>query len=161
MESQPRVLLIKGWDDLVRLQTVLGRTTNKDAERQRMARFGAPQRGSLNREFGALPHHTLRLHQLPDDLPQPRWDSVLRELSVGSVIIKRFKQPAPNQELILATFEEQGWPTKVDDPLPPHAALVSKQRLRATIRSMNHRQSRDLIHFFGDGTGTAIRWELS
>ena len=48
----------------------------------------------------------------------------------------------------------------VDDPLPPRAELASKQRLRATIRSLNLRQQQDGVRFVGDGTGTAIRWKL-
>ena len=105
-------------------------------------------------------HNVNQENRGQDNSSHPRWDRVLRELSMGPLLIKRFLQPAPNQELILATFDEQGWPRKVDDPLPPHPELVSKQRLRATIRSLNLRQRHDLIQFFGDGTGTAIRWQL-
>jgi len=62
--------------------------------------------------------------------------------------------------MILTTFEEEKWPPKVDDPLPPHAEIDAKQRLHDTIKSLNRGQKRKLIRFRGDGTGQGIRWEL-
>src|SRR5262249_31861554 len=69
-----------------------------------------------------------------DDRPQaaklvPRWDGERRELWVGNVLVKRFTQPADNQELLLAAFEEEGWPPCLDDPLPPQGDLDPKRRL--------------------------------
>ena len=46
----------------------------------------------------------------------PRWDEVRRELAVDGQIVKRFRLPAPNQEAVLAAFEEEGWPPRVFDP---------------------------------------------
>jgi hypothetical protein len=34
-------------------------------------------------------------------------------------VVKEFKLPAPNQETILTAFQEEGWPPRIDDPLPP------------------------------------------
>ena len=44
-------------------------------------------------------------------------DSVTKR--VGDRVVKQFRVPAGNQELILAAFEEMGWPPHIDDPLPP------------------------------------------
>ena len=65
----------------------------------------------------------------------PTWDRDRQELRLGDEIIKCFKTPAPNQELILAAFEEEGWPVHIDDPLPPHPEQDPRRRA-CTIRSI-------------------------
>ena len=89
----------------------------------------------------------------------PKWDRDRHELRVGSVLVKDFKVPSPNQETILAAFEEEKWPPRVDDPLPPHPELNSKRRLHDTIKSLNRNQKNRKIRFMGDGTGEGVRWE--
>jgi hypothetical protein len=89
----------------------------------------------------------------------PKWDRDRQELRIGSIVIKRFKVPAANQEAILAAFEEEGWPTRIDDPLPPHREQAPKRRLQETIKSLNRNQKRSLLRFLGDGSGQGVRWE--
>lgn len=91
---------------------------------------------------------------------RPRWDRERQELRVGDVIVKQFKVPAANQERILAAFEEDGWPVRIDDPLPPASDQEPKRRLHDTINSLNRNQKRHLLRFIGDGTGQGIRWEF-
>ncbi len=90
----------------------------------------------------------------------PKWDKERQELRLGDVIVKQFKVPAPNQETILAAFEEEGWPPRIDDPLPPHADQDSKRRLHDTITTLNRHQRHPAIRFLGDGSGQGVRWEL-
>jgi len=90
----------------------------------------------------------------------PTWDCDRQELRLGSQVVKEFRLHSPNQSMILTAFEEEGWPPKVDDPLPPHAEIDAKQRLHDTIKSLNRGQKLKLIRFRGDGTGQGIRWEL-
>lgn len=94
----------------------------------------------------------------PDSLV-PRWDSDLREFQYGGSIVKRFRTPSPNQETILAAFEEEGWPTRIDDPLPGAPEIDPKQRLHDTIKSLNRNQLDRRVRFRGDGTGEGVRWE--
>jgi hypothetical protein len=89
----------------------------------------------------------------------PCWDRNRLELRWEDVIVKQFKVPAPNQELILTVFQELGWPTQIDDPLPPHPEHDPKRRLHDTINSLNRSRKNALIHFSGNGKGQAIRWE--
>ena len=93
--------------------------------------------------------------------PLPNWHRDRRELRIGHLVVKQFKVHAPNQETILAAFEEEGWPFRIDDPLPPHADQDSKRRLHDTINKLNRHQKQSLIHFRGDGTGRGICWELN
>jgi hypothetical protein len=88
-------------------------------------------------------------------VPGPHWDAELRELRLGSRIVKEFKQPAPNQETILAAFEEDGWPARIDNPLPGPDA---KQKLHDTITRLNRHQRQPLLHFHADNNGQGVRW---
>ncbi|HEY4312716.1 MAG TPA: hypothetical protein VGN12_24920 [Pirellulales bacterium] len=100
---------------------------------------------------------------LPDcvqTLPTPRWDGERRELTLGEMIIKSFRVPARNQELLLAAFEEQNWPHGIDDPLVPVPDQDPKERLKAAIRCLNRNQRAKLIRFRGNGNGKRIYWEL-
>ena len=78
----------------------------------------------------------------------------------GGVLVKRFRAPAPNQQLVLEAFEEEGWPPRVDDPLPMHSERAPKRALHDTIHSLNARQHNPLLRFSGDGSGEGVRWRL-
>ena len=95
------------------------------------------------------------------DAARPRWDPERQELRVGDRLVKQFKVPAANQERILAAFEEEGWPIRIDDPLPPATEQDPKRRLHDTINSLNRNQKCHGLRFLGDGTGQGVRWELA
>ncbi|MGF1583445.1 MAG: hypothetical protein ACFCD0_29345 [Gemmataceae bacterium] len=106
----------------------------------------------------------------PEDLPsngrldppstnrQPHWDAERKELRVGTKVVKVLKWPAPNQETVLAVFEEEGWPARIDDPLPGVAEQDPKRRLHDTIKCLNRSHKAKVIHFRGDGTGEGVIW---
>jgi hypothetical protein len=79
----------------------------------------------------------------------PAWDETARCLRFRGVVCKRYKQPAPDQERVLATFQEDGWPDAVDDPLPPG-------KLVQTVESLNKRLA--YIRFGLNGAGTGVCW---
>ncbi len=88
----------------------------------------------------------------------PHWDTTSRTLWFGATLIKEFKVPAKNQELILAAFEEQNWPEGIDDPLPPAPGIESKRRLHDTIIRLNRSHKKRLMRFGGNGNGLAVKW---
>lgn len=88
----------------------------------------------------------------------PAWNPTSRTLHLGGMLVKEFKVPAGNQEIVLSAFEEEGWPPHIDDPLPPAPGLDAKRRLHHTIQRLNQNQKSRLIHFFGNGNGRAVRW---
>jgi hypothetical protein len=90
----------------------------------------------------------------------PVWEPCRSELRVGSYLVKRFRCPAPNQQAILEAFERAGWPSRVDDPLPPAAEQCPKRRLHDAIKCLNRRQVHAVLRFFGDGSGKGVLWEL-
>jgi len=89
----------------------------------------------------------------------PHWDSDRRELRICGVLVKQFKLPSSNQEAILDAFEEEAWPIRIDDPLPPRSEMNSKRRLHDTIKSLNRHQKSRSLRFLGDGRGEGVRWE--
>jgi hypothetical protein len=88
----------------------------------------------------------------------PHWDAATRKLWFGKDLIKQFKVPAKNQELVLAAFEEDGWPPCTDDPLPPQDGIDSKSRLHDTIIRLNRSHKTKRIRFHGNGNGLAVHW---
>jgi hypothetical protein len=89
----------------------------------------------------------------------PRWDELRRELLVDGQIVKRFRVPAPNQAAVLAAFEEESWPSRIFDPLPPQGDVSPKRRLHETIKALNGCRLARVIRFGGDGTGQGVLWE--
>lgn len=94
------------------------------------------------------------------DAQKPHWDLIRRELTLNGVIVKRFRVPARNQELILCAFEEQAWPQHIDDPLPVGDDIDPHTRLHDALNRLNRRQTHPLIRFRGNGNGTGVWWEL-
>lgn len=95
----------------------------------------------------------------PEDVTVPMWDKDRRLLRFRDRLIKQFKVPAPNQEVVLVAFQEEGWAVRIDDPLPMAAAIDPKRRLHDTINSLNRNQRVPLLRFYGDGSGEAVCWE--
>jgi hypothetical protein len=96
----------------------------------------------------------------PDDVC-PCWNAHRRELTLGRKLVKKFRQPAKNQELILRVFEEEGWPESIDDPLPGSAEIRPGDRLHNAVQRLNTDQRDAHIIFERDGTGGGIHWRRS
>lgn len=94
----------------------------------------------------------------PDSLPH--WDHLRKELRMSGEIVKRFRWPAPNQELVIEVFSEEGWPARIVDPLPPEFGVDPKRRLGDTIKGLNRNHENMIIRFRGDGTGEGVLWDF-
>ncbi len=90
----------------------------------------------------------------------PSYDRSQRIFKWGRTVLKCFRQPSGNQERLLLAAEEMGWCEWFDDPLPRVPATNPKHRLHDTIKDLNRRQFRNLVHFKGDGTGTRVGWDF-
>ncbi|MEE8451959.1 MAG: hypothetical protein V3R99_08590 [Thermoguttaceae bacterium] len=112
-----------------------------------------------SRNGPALPGHDSGRPEMPQKVV-PNWNHDLAELHLGDQLVKRFRVPAVNQEKILAAFEEERWPVRVDDPLPPRPDQLPKRRLHDTINALNRNQKFPLIRFLGDGRGEGVRWHV-
>jgi hypothetical protein len=83
----------------------------------------------------------------------PRWDCELRQLWFSGSLIREYRVPSPNQELILAAFQELMWPAHIDDPLPPVPGVETRKRLHDTIVRLNRHHQHRRIRFRGNGGG--------
>ena len=92
-------------------------------------------------------------------LDLPEWVHSRRELRFRQTVVKRFRSPAPNQELLLIAFQEEGWPHQIDDPLIPTSDQAPKPRLTATVKSLNRKQLVPLLRFHVGGNGVQVSWE--
>jgi len=86
-------------------------------------------------------------------------DDGRRELRWGEEVAKVFRTYAGEQECILNKFEEEGWKTRIDNPLELRAGRNPKKHLRDVIFRLNRHQVKPLICFYSDGNGTGVRWE--
>ena len=136
------------------IRTAIARFSLRSRESSLAARQSA-LRAFVETDETEINLHTIRAE--PKLLPV--WDRDRQELRVGNQVVKHFKVPAPNQELVLSVFQEEGWPIRIDDPLPPQVNQTQKRRLHDTINSLN-RQKISLIRFAGDGKGTGVLWEF-
>ena len=125
------------------------------------AREFREKNGSRHRAEGrsATEQPVLALVHPPKPLA-PKWDRDRQELRVGSIVVKRFTIPAAGQAAILAAFEEQNWPSRIDNPLVSLAESSSCPRLQEVIDGLNRNKKQPLIRFCLDGSGNAVSWEL-
>ncbi len=88
----------------------------------------------------------------------PVWNQDTGELRFGDQVVRRVRSRtrADNIVRILDAFQEDGWPDRIDDPLPGGS---DSQRLREAVRTLN--QDLERIRFRADGTGTGIAWETA
>ena len=119
--------------------------------------------GSNGRTSGSNHRHDGRLSKqagstVPGQSETPYWNPDGRALYFQNVLIKQFKVPATNQELILNCFEEVHWPERIDDPLPVTEDIERVDRLRQTIVSLNRNRKSRVLRFFGDGKSEGVRW---
>jgi hypothetical protein len=93
--------------------------------------------------------------------PKPTWDRDRQQLRLGKAIVKQFKVPAASQEAVLAAFQEEDWPERIDNPLSHKSDQDPKCRLRDTINSLNRNQKRPLVRFRCDRSGQGVCWEFT
>jgi hypothetical protein len=93
----------------------------------------------------------------PTGEPVPHWDEERRQLLYQGLVVKEYRGRAGNQERLLAVFEKEGWPPRVEDPLPLAEGIDAPTRLRDTVRRLNRRQRHALLRFRTDGRG-GILW---
>ena len=85
--------------------------------------------------------------------PRPRWDGENFRLKMGEQVARTLKPSATNCIAILAEFEEEGWPERINDPLPLGR---DPERLSNTLRTLN--KGAVGIRFSAGGDGESITW---
>jgi hypothetical protein len=91
-------------------------------------------------------------------LAVPHWDNALRKLWYRNTLVKWFRVPAESQETILAAFQEENWPPRIDDPLGYVHGQDPHERLHEAVKGLNRGQVQRLLEFHRDGTGEGVMW---
>ncbi|HEV3436966.1 MAG TPA: hypothetical protein VG122_06385 [Gemmata sp.] len=154
-EANPRFVIV-GEPELSPSEVV---TTGEQIQRLRSSVVGTPTlQERYLREYWHLIQPILdRIDSSPSTpdhttpREKPHWDATARVLYYLGQECKRFKKNAPDQEKILAAFEEEGWPEAIDDPLPGN-------KLARTVESLNDRLHH--IKFRLNGAGRGVCWQL-
>jgi hypothetical protein len=84
----------------------------------------------------------------------PVWNDSAGELRLNGELVREVVPRAKNVRLILNAFQEDGWPIRVDSPLPGGR---NSRALREAVRNLKDRITR--IEFFCDGKGEGVRWQ--
>src|SRR4051812_16934362 len=108
-------------------------------------------------EGGLTPSGRLLMVLLAGREARPRYDAASRELRWRGRLVKRLERAGSNQLPVLLEFERQGWPARIDDPLPPDRGTDAKVRLRETVNSLNDRHKYHGIRFMVIDGG--VGWE--
>jgi hypothetical protein len=95
--------------------------------------------------------------------PVPHWDGDTATLWYAGRRLFELSGKAEILRLIMETFEEDGWPPKIDDPIPPKSDTIPANRVQYAVRALNSKKTLDgsplpITFHEGDG-GTTIRWE--
>lgn len=91
----------------------------------------------------------------------PVWKADAQELWASGLLVKRVPPRATNQLTVLHCFDEDDWPPRIDDPLPPSESVDPVDRLHNTVKRLNGNQFERLVVFGSDGTGQGISWRWS
>lgn len=95
---------------------------------------------------------TVREVEIP--LSKPEWNDDTSTIRLGNQSAK-VRPTAKNLVPILRVFEEEGWPARIDDPLPKGP---NGERLRNSIKQLN--KTVGFIRFTADGKGEGILWTV-
>ena len=115
----------------------------------------------LNLTDRATTEWILRELDQPDIPPEasdvPSWNKESRQLMFRGQVVRQVARPtqARNLVAILDAFEEQGWPPRIDDPLPRGR---DTKRLQSAIETFNEKCQ--MIRLHADGTGQGISWSV-
>ena len=87
----------------------------------------------------------------------PVWDGE-RELRYKGVLVKLYEREAPEQQRVLAAFEEQGWPALIENPRQHLDGDNLKAQLKSLVNNMNCGMQRPLIEFLSRDAGHMVAW---
>ena len=91
----------------------------------------------------------------------PLWKLASRQLCVDTLVLHEFPRRAVNQVRVVTVFQEDGWPERVDIPLPDTAEGTAGRHLKDAVVALNRGQRVRLLHFrfHTDDDGESVSWE--
>jgi hypothetical protein len=84
----------------------------------------------------------------------PDWNSVSNELRFRGELVRTVSTRAVDPRRILDAFQNDGWPVRIDSPIP---GGTCSQKLRQAVFTLN--KGLMVLRFFCDGSGEGVLWE--
>jgi hypothetical protein len=138
---------------------LLLRLLEQDLVDQRLDKVVLTARGAAVARGRCDPGQGLKGPHVLGKLIVPFYDGDLRTLSYEGRLVKRLRQQADLQEIVLRAFQRQGWPRALKNPLPKDSMVPVETRLHYAIRGLMNAQKEARIRFFRNGTACTICWE--
>ena len=126
---------------------------------QRLDRVVLTEGGAEVARGRSDPGQGLPAPHVAGELIVPFYDVDQRILWYAGRLVKRLRQQADVQEIVLRAFQRQGWPRALKNPLPKGSMIPMDARLHAVVRGLMNAQKEARIRFFRNGTGCMICWE--
>jgi hypothetical protein len=86
----------------------------------------------------------------------PVWDAAAGELHFAGKVVREVSARATNVRLILAAFQEDSWPIRIDSPLPDGK---NSEKLREAVRTLKSGLTK--LDFICDGKGEGVQWQAA
>ncbi|QDT67466.1 hypothetical protein MalM25_03650 [Planctomycetes bacterium MalM25] len=87
---------------------------------------------------------------------KPEWDAASGKLFYNGVLVREVSAGATNLRRILDSFQELGWPSRIDDPLP---GGPNPERLKNACKKF--RDGAEMLEIRPDGTGKGSLWQIT
>ena len=126
---------------------------------QRLGMVVLTERGAAVARGRGDPGQGLPAPHVAGALIVPFYDVAQRILWYAGRLVKRLRQQADVQEIVLRAFQRQGWPRALKNPLPKGSTIPMEARLHAVVRRLMNAQKEARIRFFRNGTKCMICWE--
>ena len=87
----------------------------------------------------------------------PMWNPDARELTMGGVLVKRFRTSATTQIPILEAFQRHGWKGSIANPFTrQRGERDPDERLHDGVFKLNRHQTNSILHFERNGAGRVM-----
>lgn len=91
--------------------------------------------------------------------PLPFFNEKDHELWYDGGLVKRLREDAGNQAVILSAFQESMWRRCIPNPLPNDAEVDRQEQFRDAVRRLNSSQGKRHIRFSRKNTVSTVHWE--
>jgi hypothetical protein len=88
---------------------------------------------------------------------KPSWNRETLKLSFNGMVIRKLRADADNVFKILDAYEEDGWVSKIDNPISGSPTTTHEDRLKDAVDSLNSRLKKNTITFEATDDGS-VQW---
>src|SRR5262249_47669119 len=91
-------------------------------------------------------------------LSKPNWVAGDRQLWFRGQMLREYPREAPNQLLLLASFQKKRWARRIENPLPGDVDYPKADQLVQTVKNLNRSLQPPLLGFKVERNREGVRW---